>query len=241
MELIPAIDIKNGQAVRLRQGKMNDVDVFSDDPSAVADRWVEAGAKRLHLVDLDGAKSGQPVNMAIITQIAANHPGVAVQVGGGVRNEDTVQAYLDAGLQYVVLGTRAVNEPHLLGDLCLEFPRHIIVGLDAKDGKVAVDGWSKLSQHDLIDLAQHFERDGVEAIVYTDISRDGMMKGPNVEATRELAQSVAVPVIASGGVSKPEDLTQLATLEEDGVSGIIVGRALYEGTIDLKSALQQFG
>ena len=236
MLLIPAIDLKEGKCVRLRQGRMEDNTVFSDDPVAVAGKWVEAGAKRLHIVDLDGAFAGRPVNAGIIRQIAQNFPDVEVQVGGGIRDEEGIDAYLDMGVRYVIIGTTAVTAPHFVGDVCSEFPGHILVGLDAKDGKVAIDGWSKLSHHDVIDLAQRFEKDGVEAIIYTDISRDGMMVGVNVEATRNLARSIQIPVIASGGVSSLDDVKALKEAEEDGVVGAILGRALYEGAIDLKAA-----
>lgn len=233
MLLIPAIDLKNGQCVRLRQGRMDDVTVFSDDPVSMARRWVDEGAQRIHVVDLDGAMKGAPVNLRVIEQIAAAVGDVPVQAGGGVRDEDTVQTYIDAGIDFVVIGTKAVNTPHFLRDLCLEFPRHIIVGIDARDGRVAVDGWSKLSSQDALEMAVHCERDGVEAIVYTDISRDGMMRGFNAEATAELARSVATPVIASGGVSSLDDLRRLREIEEDGVVGCIIGRALYEGGLSL--------
>lgn len=236
MLLIPAIDLKDGQCVRLRQGRMDDATIFSEDPLAVAERWVAAGARRLHLVDLDGAFAGSRRNAAIVEQIARAYPDIPVQVGGGVRDADTVQAYLDAGVAYVIIGTKAVSAPHFVNDLCLEFPQHIIVGLDAKDGRVAVDGWSKLSNHDVLDLAQHFEQDGVAAIVYTDINRDGMLSGVNVEATTRLAQSVHVPVIASGGVTNMADIEALCAVEDEGVTGVIIGRALYEGTLDFAEA-----
>lgn len=236
MLLIPAIDLKDGKCVRLRQGRMEEATVFSDDPVAVAGRWVEQGARRLHLVDLDGAFAGQPRNRRIIEQIAAAHPDVPIQVGGGIREADTVQAYLDSGVQYVIIGTKAVAAPHFVNDLCLEFPGHIIVGLDAKDGKVAIDGWSKLSHHDVIDLARHFEQDGVAAIIYTDISRDGMMQGLNVEATVRLAEAVNIPVIASGGVTSIDDIRALCEAGEEGIAGVVIGRALYEGGIDLAEA-----
>lgn len=236
MLLIPAIDLKDGKCVRLRQGRMEDETVFADDPLDMAQRWVDAGAQRLHLVDLNGAFAGKPVNADVIQRIAEAFPDVPIQVGGGIRDEDTVQLYLDAGVQYAIIGTRAVSAPHFINDLCLEFPGHIIVGLDAKDGKVAIDGWSKLSHHDVIDMAQHFERDGVEAIVYTDISRDGMMQGVNVDATVKLASNIAIPVIASGGISNLDDIRALQAVSDEGISGAIIGRALYEGTIDLKDA-----
>ena len=236
MIVIPAIDLKDGKCVRLRQGSMDDVTVFSEDPVSIADQWVEAGARRIHIVDLDGASSGGPKNSNIIKEIASNHPDVPIQVGGGIRDEDTVQAYLDIGVQYVIIGTKAVSAPHFVNDLCLEFPGHIIVGLDAKDGKVAIDGWSKLSHHDVIDMAQHFETDGVAAIVFTDISRDGMMDGLNVQATAELASAIHIPVIASGGVTNEVDIKKLCECDEEGIMGVIVGRALYEGTIELQHA-----
>ncbi|BCO32254.1 1-(5-phosphoribosyl)-5-[(5-phosphoribosylamino) methylideneamino] imidazole-4-carboxamide isomerase [Thiohalobacter sp. COW1] len=236
MLLIPAIDLKDGQCVRLRQGRMEDATVFSEDPVEVAQRWVDAGARRLHLVDLNGAFAGQPVNASVIQRIAERFPELPIQVGGGIRDEDTVQTYLDAGVQYVIIGTKAVSTPHFINDLCMEFPGHIIVGLDARDGKVAIDGWSKLSNHDVIDMAQRFERDGVEAIVYTDISRDGMMEGVNVDATVKLAQSITIPVIASGGVTNIDDIKRLCEVADEGIMGAIIGRALYEGTLDLAEA-----
>lgn len=236
MIIIPAIDLKQGKCVRLRQGNMDDETVFSDDPVAMARRWVEAGAKRLHIVDLDGAFAGKPVNASVIHRIAEAYPDLMLQVGGGIRDEDTIQAYLEAGVQYVIIGTKAVNAPHFVADICIEFPGHIIVGLDAKEGKVAIDGWSKLSHHDVVDLAQHFERDGVEAIIFTDIGRDGMMKGVNVEATVELARAITIPVIASGGITSIDDIRALAAVSNEGISGAITGRAIYEGTLDFAEA-----
>lgn len=236
MLLIPAIDLKEGQCVRLRQGKMEDDTVFSDDPVAMATRWVEAGARRLHIVDLDGAFAGKPKNADVIHAIADAHPELRIQIGGGIRDEDTIAGYLDAGVSYVIIGTKAVQEPHFINEVCAEFPNRIIVGLDAKNGKVAVDGWSKLSKHDVIDMAQRFEEDGVEAIVYTDISRDGMMQGVNVEATVKLAQAIHIPVIASGGITDMKDVEQLAKVADEGIIGAITGRAIYEGTIDLAQA-----
>ena len=236
MLVIPAIDLKDGKCVRLRQGRMEDDTVFSDDPLAVAERWVQAGARRLHIVDLNGAFAGKPVNAAIIREIVRAYPDLPVQVGGGIRDDDTIQTYLDAGVRYVFLGTKAINTPHFVGDVCREFPGHIIVGLDAKNGKVAIDGWSKLSHHDVIDIAQRFEKDGVEAIIYTDISRDGMMGGVNIEATVDLARAVSIPIIASGGISRLEDITALCAVADEGITGVITGRALYEGTLDLAAA-----
>jgi phosphoribosylformimino-5-aminoimidazole carboxamide ribotide isomerase len=236
MLLIPAIDLKDGKCVRLRQGRMEDETIFADDPLDMAKRWVDAGAQRLHLIDLNGAFAGKPVNADVIHRIAEAFPDVPLQVGGGIRDEDTVQLYLDAGVQYVIIGTKAVSAPHFINDLCLEFPGHIIVGLDAKDGKVAIDGWSKLSHHDVIDMAKHFERDGVEAIIYTDISRDGMMQGVNIESTVKLASEIHIPVIASGGISNLDDIRALKNVTDEGIIGAIIGRALYEGAIDLKQA-----
>ncbi|KPJ94026.1 MAG: 1-(5-phosphoribosyl)-5-[(5-phosphoribosylamino)methylideneamino] imidazole-4-carboxamide isomerase [Gammaproteobacteria bacterium SG8_15] len=234
MLLIPAIDLKDGKCVRLRQGRMEDDTVFSDDPVAVAKRWLDAGARRLHIVDLNGAFEGRPVNAAAVQGIVAacNAADVPVQLGGGIRDEDTVQNYLDLGVNYCIIGTKAVNTPHFVSDLCLNFPGHIIVGLDAKDGKVAIDGWSKLSRHDVIDMAQKFEQDGVDSIVYTDISRDGMMSGVNVEATVKLAQSIHIPVIASGGITNLDDIRALCEVADEGIMGAITGRAIYEGTLD---------
>ncbi|MGD8925435.1 MAG: 1-(5-phosphoribosyl)-5-[(5-phosphoribosylamino)methylideneamino]imidazole-4-carboxamide isomerase [Thioalkalispiraceae bacterium] len=236
MLIIPAIDLKDGKCVRLRQGDMDKETVFSDDPVAMAGKWVDAGARRLHLVDLNGAFAGEPVNAHVVQAICEAYPDVPVQVGGGIRDEDTIQTYLDAGVQYVIIGTQAVTAPHFVNDVCLEFPGHIIVGLDAKDGKVAVDGWSKLSKHDVFDMAKHFEQDGVEAIVYTDITRDGMMTGVNVEATRKLAQSINIPVIASGGITNIDDIRALCEVAEDGIMGAITGRAIYEGSLDFVEA-----
>ena len=238
MLVIPAIDLKDGKCVRLRQGRMDDVTIFSDDPVSVAGRWVEAGARRLHLVDLDGAVQGRPVNVEPIRQIVAAFPDVPVQVGGGIRDEETVETYLETGLRYVIIGTKAVREPHFVSDLCVEYPGHILVGLDAREGKVAIEGWSKLSRHDVMDLAQHFERDGVEAIVFTDIQRDGMQQGVNAEATAALARSLTIPVIASGGVSNLDDIRRVCDVASEGIQGVVVGRALYEGALDLASAQQ---
>ncbi|NOZ09718.1 MAG: 1-(5-phosphoribosyl)-5-[(5-phosphoribosylamino)methylideneamino]imidazole-4-carboxamide isomerase [Gammaproteobacteria bacterium] len=232
MLLIPAIDLKDGKCVRLRQGRMDDETVFSDDPVAMAGRWAKAGARRLHIVDLNGAFSGKPENAAVIKRIAESYPDLPIQVGGGIRDEDTVQTYLEAGVQYVIFGTKAVNAPHFVSDMCAEFPGHVIVGLDAKDGKVAIDGWSKLSHHDVVDLAQHFENDGVVAIIYTDIGRDGMMSGVNVEATAHLAESVHIPVVASGGIKTLDDIRALCEQRDSGITGAITGRAIYEGTLD---------
>lgn len=236
MLLIPAIDLKDGKCVRLRQGNMDDETVFGDNPVEVAQRWVDAGARRLHMVDLNGAFEGKPVNAGAIRAVAEAFPDLPIQVGGGIRDEDTVQAYLDAGVQYVIIGTKAVSAPHFVNDLCAEFPGHVIVGLDAKEGKVAIDGWSKLSHHSVIDMAQRFEQDGVEAIVFTDIGRDGMMKGVNVDSTVELARAIHIPVIASGGITNIDDIRALCEVHEEGIAGAITGRAIYEGTLDLVEA-----
>lgn len=237
MLLIPAIDLKGGHCVRLRQGRMEDATVFSEDPVAMAKRWEDEGAQRIHVVDLDGAFKGQPVNLKVVEQIA-KAVKVPVQIGGGVRDEETVQRYLNAGVSYVIIGTKAVNSPHFLRDLCIEFPRHIIVSLDAKDGRLALNGWAKLTHFDAIEAAQHCERDGVEALIYTDIGRDGMMKGFNHESTQKLAQAVNTPVFASGGVSTMDDIRKLKELEPDGVAGAVIGRALYEGDLSLKEILK---
>jgi len=236
MLLIPAIDLKEGRCVRLRQGRMDDETVFSDDPVAVADRWVEQGCRRLHIVDLDGATRGEPVNSGVVRDIARAHPNLPIQAGGGIRDEEGIETYLEAGVQFVILGTRAIAAPHFVPDVCTEFPGHILVGLDARDGKVATDGWSKLSHHDALDMAQRFERDGVEAIIYTDISRDGMMSGVNVESTTNLAKAIHIPVIASGGVSNTDDIRALCQVADEGIVGAIIGRALYEGEVDLAAA-----
>lgn len=236
MLLIPAIDIKDGKCVRLKQGRMDDDTVYSDDPVAVAARWVAAGARRLHIVDLNGATMGKPVNSEVIHEIAQAFPQLPVQVGGGIRDEDTIQTYLNAGVSFVIVGTKAVTAPHFVSDICLEFPGHIIVGLDVRDGKVAIDGWSKLSRHDAADLALKFEEDGVEGIIFTDIRRDGMLNGLNIEATVEFARNLRIPVIASGGVTNLEDIRALCAVEGEGIVGAVTGRAIYEGTLDFKVA-----
>ena len=215
---------------------MEDETVFGDDPVEVAQRWVDAGARRLHMVDLNGAFAGKPVNAGVIKAIAEAFPDLPIQVGGGIRDEDTVAAYLEAGVQYTIIGTRAVSTPHFINDLCLEFPGHILVGLDAREGRVAIDGWSKLSHHSAIDMARRFEQDGVEAIVFTDIGRDGMMNGVNVDSTVSLAQSITIPVIASGGITNMEDIRALCAVSDEGIMGAITGRALYEGALDLAAA-----
>lgn len=238
MLIIPAIDLKDGQCVRLLQGRMEDSTVFSDDPVAMAADWVNAGARRLHLVDLNGAFAGEPVNGGIVKAIAEAYPELPIQIGGGIRSFETIQAYLDAGVQYVIIGTKAVKEPEFVFEACKRFPGHIIVGLDAKDGKVAIDGWAEVTDVDVIELAKQFKEAGVSAIVYTDISRDGMMQGVNVEATARLAQECGIDVIASGGVTNIDDVRALAKVADTGICGAITGRAIYEGTLDLSEAQQ---
>jgi phosphoribosylformimino-5-aminoimidazole carboxamide ribotide isomerase len=237
MLLIPAIDLKDGHCVRLKQGDMDDATVFSEDPVAMARHWLSEGARRLHLVDLNGAVAGKPRNEAVIKSIvAAVGDDVPVQLGGGIRDLDTIERYLDDGVSYVIIGTAAVKNPGFLHDACGAFPGHIIVGLDAKDGKVATDGWSKMTGHDVIDLAQKFEDYGVEAVIYTDIGRDGMLSGVNIEATVRLAQALRIPVIASGGIAGLQDIAALCQVEDEGIIGAITGRAIYEGTLDFKKA-----
>lgn len=237
MLLIPAIDLKDGQCVRLRQGDMTDATVFSDDPAAMARHWLEQGARRLHLVDLNGAVAGKPRNEASIKAIVrAVGNDIPVQIGGGIRDLDTIERYLDDGIAYVIIGTAAVKNPGFLHDACGAFPGHIIVGLDGRDGKVATDGWSKLTGHDVIDLAKKFEDYGVEAVAYTDIGRDGMLSGINLDATLRLAQHIQVPVIASGGIGTLRDIEELCALEAEGVDAAILGRALYEGAFSFTDA-----
>ena len=236
MLLIPAIDIKDGKCVRLRQGRMDDETIYSDSPLDMAKRWVDAGARRLHLVDLDGALAGKPVNAAVVRDIAEAFPDIPIQFGGGIRDEDTIQTYLNAGVSYVIIGTKAVTTPHFVSHVCLEVPGHIIVGLDAKDGKLATDGWSKLSHHDAIDMAKRFENNGVVSIVFTDIGRDGMMNSVNTDATVELCRHITIPVIASGGITNLDDSRSLSEAAEEGIEGAITGRAIYEGTLDFAEA-----
>ncbi len=242
MLLIPAIDMKDGRGVRLKQGNMEDETVFSEDPGEVARHWVEMGAERIHLVDLNGAVSGKPQNTAAIKAILeAVGAEVPVQLGGGIRSLETIERYLDDGIAYVIIGTAAVKSPGFLHDACNAFPGQVIVGLDARDGKVATDGWSKLTKHDVADLARKFEGYGVEGIIYTDIGRDGMLTGVNIEATVKLAQAVNVPVYASGGVTGLEDIDKLLAVEHEGIDGVILGRSLYEGTLDFAAALERTG
>ena len=237
MLLIPAIDLKDGRCVRLRQGDMSESTTFGEDPAAMARRWVDAGARRLHLVDLNGAFAGKPVNESAIKAILAEvGDEIPVQLGGGIRDLDTIERYLDDGLSFIIIGTAAVKNPGFLHDACSAFGGHIIVGLDAKDGKVATDGWSKLTGHEVIDLARKFQDWGVESIIYTDIGRDGMLSGINVDATVKLAQSLTIPVIASGGLSSMADIEQLCAVESEGIEGVIAGRAIYSGDLDFAAA-----
>ena len=236
MLIIPAIDLKDGKGVRLKQGRMDDSTVFSDDPVAMAGQWVEAGARRLHLVDLNGAFAGEPVNGEIVTAIARRYPDLPVQIGGGIRDTGTIEYYLNAGVQYVIIGTKAVNDPAFVKQACQQFGGHIIVGIDAKNGWVATEGWATVSDIQAVDLANKFKDAGVSAIVYTDIARDGMMQGVNVEATAHLAQASGMPVIASGGITDMDDIKKLQMVAESGISGAITGRAIYEGTLDVAEA-----
>src|SRR5690554_658245 len=237
MLLIPAIDLQDGRCVRLRQGDLDDATIFSEDPAAMATQWLDQGARRLHLVDLNGAVAGKPKNQAAIKSIiAAVSDDIPVQIGGGIRDLDTIERYLDNGITYVIIGTAAVKNPGFLRDACSAFPGNIIVGLDARDGKVATDGWSKLTRHDVVDLAQKFENYGCEAIIYTDIGRDGMLSGVNVEATVRLAQAVKIPVYASGGIANLTDVEALCAVYDEGVEGAILGRSIYQGTLDFAEA-----
>ena len=239
MQIIPAIDIKDGHCVRLKQGDMHAATVFSEDPAAMAQHWLEQGAQRLHLVDLNGAVAGKPRNeLAIREIVSVIGEEIPVQLGGGIRDLDTIERYLDDGISYIVIGTAAVKNPGFLHDACSAFPGHILVGLDAREGKVATDGWSKMTGHDVVDLARKFEDYGVEGIIYTDIGRDGMLTGINIEATVKLAREIKLPVIASGGLSSIADIEKLAQHENDGIIGAIAGRAIYEGTLNFKEALK---
>src|SRR6201993_915025 len=217
---------------------MDSATVFSDDPVKMARHWMEQGARRLHIVDLNGAIAGRPKNEKVIREmVAAVGERVPIELGGAIRDLDTIESYLDAGVTYIVIGTAAVKNPGFLSDACYAFPGHVIAGLDAKEGKVAVEGWSKLTGHDVVDLAKKYEDYGIEALVYTDIGRDGMMSGINIEATLRLAQATKTPIIASGGLNSVEDVQAVcARLAPEGVIGAIAGRALYEGKLELKKA-----
>ncbi|MGQ0526222.1 MAG: 1-(5-phosphoribosyl)-5-[(5-phosphoribosylamino)methylideneamino]imidazole-4-carboxamide isomerase [Betaproteobacteria bacterium] len=237
MLIIPAIDLKDGQCVRLKQGAMDQATVFSDDPGATAERWVAQGARRLHVIDLNGAAAGRPKNEQAIRSIAsAVGDKIPIQLGGGIRDLDTIEKYLDAGVTYVIIGTAAVKTPGFLHDACSAFTGHVMVALDAKDGKVAVDGWSKMTRHDVVDLAKKFEDYGVEAVIYTDIGRDGMLTGVNIDATVALARELTVPVIASGGITNLDDVKALCQVQSEGIVGAITGRAVYQGTLNFAEA-----
>ena len=236
MLIIPAIDLKDGKCVRLRQGRMDDSTVFGDDPVDMATRWVDAGARRLHLVDLNGAFAGEPVNGEIVQAIARKFPDLPIQIGGGIRSAETIEAYLKAGVQWVIIGTKAVKEPDFVTEACKEFPDAVIVGLDAKDGLVATDGWAEVSDIQATELAKRYEQDGVSSIVYTDIARDGMMQGVNIDATVAMAQASGLKVIASGGVTNMDDIRALKAVADAGILGAITGRAIYEGELDLAEA-----
>ena len=237
MLIIPAIDLKDGKCVRLKQGVMEDATVFSEDPAATAAHWLAEGARRLHVVDLNGAAAGRPKNEQAIKSITA---GVAekipIQLGGGIRDLDTIEKYLDAGVRYVIIGTAAVKTPGFLRDACSAFTGHVMVALDAKAGKVAVDGWSKMTRHDVVDLARKFEDYGAEAVIYTDIGRDGMLTGVNIKATVALARELTVPVIASGGITNLDDVKALCEVQSEGIVGAITGRAVYQGTLNFAEA-----
>lgn len=237
MVIIPAIDLKDGNCVRLRQGLMDDSTVFGD-PVSFARQWVDKGTRRLHLVDLNGAFAGEPVNGEVVTAIARAFPELPIQIGGGIRTAETIEHYLQAGVTYVIIGTKAVKEPEFVADMCKQFPGHIIVGLDAKNGYVATDGWAEVSELKATDLARQFASYGVTEIVYTDISRDGMMKGVNIEATVAMAEASSIPVIASGGITNMDDIRGLMATNCKGISGAITGRAIYEGTLDIQEAQQ---
>ncbi|AXK39162.1 1-(5-phosphoribosyl)-5-[(5-phosphoribosylamino)methylideneamino]imidazole-4-carboxamide isomerase [Crenobacter cavernae] len=237
MLLIPAIDLKDGQCVRLKQGVMDDATVFSDDPVKVALHWRDQGARRLHLVDLNGAFAGKPKNLPVIRDILAEvGDDMPVQLGGGIRDLETIEAYLDMGLKYVIIGTAAVKNPGFLHDACDAFPGQVIVGLDAKDGMVAIDGWAKVTNHNVVEMARRFQDYGVASVIYTDIGRDGMMNGVNIDATVKLAQALTIPVIASGGLTNLDDVRGLCAVEAEGIEGAITGRAIYEGSIQFAEA-----
>ena len=236
MLIIPAIDLKDGQCVRLRQGLMDDTTVFSDDPCEMAAKWVGEGARRLHLVDLNGAFEGKPINAESVNQITKTFPDLPVQIGGGIRDLNIANTYIEAGISYLIIGTMAVTHPEFVSELCREFPGKIIVGLDANNGLVATDGWAKQTGIHVVDLSKKFEQDGVSSIVYTDIARDGMMQGVNVEATADLARQTSIPIIASGGITNLDDIAGLLHHVKEGIMGAITGRAIYEGSLDFRAA-----
>jgi len=237
MIIIPAIDIKGGRCVRLLQGRMDAETVYSDDPSAMARRWEDGGAGRLHVVDLDGAVEKQPKNLPQIRAII-DSVGIPVQVGGGIRDMETIRMYLESGVDRVVIGTEAIRNPDLVKQACQAYPDRIVVGIDARAGRVAIEGWTETTDASAVELARQFEDSGVAAINFTDIERDGMRTGPNIEETRRLAESVAIPVVASGGVSSLDDIKALLPLAPSGVVGVIIGKALYDGNVDLPEAVR---
>ncbi|WP_369152891.1 1-(5-phosphoribosyl)-5-[(5-phosphoribosylamino)methylideneamino]imidazole-4-carboxamide isomerase [Candidatus Thiodubiliella endoseptemdiera] len=236
MIIIPAIDLKDGQCVRLRQGVMEDTTVFSDNPVDMATQWVVQGARRLHLVDLNGAFEGKPINAQSVMEITQEFPDLPVQIGGGIRTMEIANTYVEAGVKYLIIGTMAVTHPEFVSELCREFPDKIIVGLDANNGLVATEGWAKQTDLSVVDLSKKFEQDGVNSIVYTDIARDGMMQGVNIEATVNLAKQTSIPIIASGGITNMDDISGLLSEARHGIMGAITGRAIYEGTLDFQEA-----
>ena len=236
MLIIPAIDLKDGQCVRLRQGVMEDSTVFSDDPHEMATKWVGEGARRLHLVDLNGAFEGKPVNAECVNEITKAFPNLPVQIGGGIRDIKIANTYIEAGISYLIIGTMAVTHPEFISELCREFPGRIIVGLDANNGLVATDGWAKQTDINVVELSKKYEQDGVSSIVYTDIARDGMMQGVNVKATADLAKETTIPIIASGGITNLDDIAALLKNAHHGIIGAITGRAIYEGMLDFNDA-----
>lgn len=240
MLVIPAIDLKNGRCVRLKQGRMSEETVYSEVPEEIASKWVEEGAERLHVVDLDGAIQKRPVHLDKVLEIA-KFVSVPVQVGGGIRSMDTIREYLDSGVHAVILGTVALKDPDLLYRSCREYPRRIILGLDTRNDKVSVEGWTQETGLGAAETAKAFEGIGLEAIIYTDIQKDGMGTGPSIEATKRLAEAVKVPIIASGGIRDTEDVKKVLSLSRFGVIGMITGRALYEGTLDLRAAIHLTG
>ena len=238
MLLIPAIDIKDGRCVRLVQGRMLDATVYADDPVSQADRWVDCGARRIHIVDLNGAFEGKPVNARVIGTIAEKHSDIEIQIGGGIRTFETARSYLEIGAKFVILGTRAVNEPTFVSDINEQYPGQVIAGLDVRKGRAAVDGWAHSGRADVLELARELERSGASSIVHTDIDRDGMLSGINIEATALLASKLSIPVIASGGISDIRDIEVLLDASHCGIMGAIAGKSLYEGTLDYAEAMR---
>jgi len=236
MLIIPAIDLKDGQCVRLKKGLMEDTTVFSNDPTEMAAKWIDQGARRLHLVDLNGAFQGRPVNTMCVNEITKKFPNLPIQIGGGIRDLKIASAYIEAGISYLIIGTMAVTNPEFISNLCREFPGKVIVGLDANNGLVATDGWAKQTDLNVVDLSKKFEQYGVSSIIYTDIARDGMMQGVNVEATASLARQTSIPIIASGGITNLDDIAALLKNVQHGIIGAITGRAIYEGKLDFHDA-----